>query len=53
MADHTCNANISSETKDLVRSEPGGQKTYLITHRRTCDVCGKLASEVTTTSVEG
>lgn len=52
MADHTCNANISSDTTEIIRVEPGGKKTYKHTHRRTCDVCGKLASEVSTESTE-
>lgn len=52
MADHNCNANISSDTKDILRIEPGGQKTYKNTHRTTCDVCGRLASEVVTESTE-
>ena len=52
MSNHTCNANIVSDTKDLVRVEPGGKKIYSLWQTRTCDVCGRLASRVSQGTVE-
>lgn len=52
MADHVCNANMVSDTKDLIRVEPGGKKIYQLWHQKTCDVCGRLASQVNQGTVE-
>jgi hypothetical protein len=52
MADHVCNANIVSETKDLIRVEPGGKKTYQLGQTKTCDICGSLASKISSGTVE-
>jgi hypothetical protein len=41
-----------SDTKDLIRVEPGGKKTYRLEQIRTCDVCGKLASKISLGTVE-
>lgn len=46
MANHICNSDMVSETRDLVRVEPGGKKIYQVWTTRTCDICGKLASKV-------
>jgi len=46
MADHTCNANMVTHTRDLIRVEPGGKKIYQLWVTSTCDICGKLASKV-------
>jgi hypothetical protein len=52
MADHVCNGDMVSDTKDLIRVEPGGKKTYQLWTTRTCDVCGRLASKVSQGTVE-
>lgn len=52
IANHTCNANMVTNTKDLIRVEPGGKKTYQLGETKTCDICGKLASKVNQGTVE-
>jgi hypothetical protein len=52
MADHACNSNMVTETRDLVRVEPGGKKTYQLWTTTTCDICGKLVSKVSGGTVE-
>lgn len=46
MADHTCNSNVTTDLRDLIRVDPGGKKTYQLWQEKSCDVCGKLASKV-------
>lgn len=52
MADHVCNADMASDTRDLIRVEPGGKKTYQVWQTKTCDICGKLASKLSQGLVE-
>lgn len=52
MADHVCNADMVSETRDLISVEPGGKKTWQLWETKTCDICGKLASKVSGGTVE-
>lgn len=52
MADHVCNSNLVSNTKELIRVEPGGTKTYRLGQTTTCDVCGRLASKLSLGTVE-
>lgn len=46
MAHHVCNSDMVSDTRDLLRVEPGGKKIYQLWQTRTCDICGKLSSKV-------
>jgi hypothetical protein len=46
MADHTCNSDMVSDTRELVSVEPGGKKTYQLWRTTTCDNCGRLAGKV-------
>lgn len=52
MADHVCNADMISNTRELIRVDPGGKKTYQLGQTITCDVCGKLASQLSLGTVE-
>jgi hypothetical protein len=52
MANHVCNGDMVSETRELIRVEPGGKKTYQLWTTRTCDICGSLASKVSGGTVE-
>ncbi len=52
MADHVCNSNMVSNTRDLLRVEPGGKKTWQLWQTTTCDICGKLAAKVSQGTVE-
>jgi len=52
MANHTCNSNMTTDTKELVRVEPGGKKIYNTWTLTTCDICGKLAGKVFNGTVE-